>query len=389
MRDPDFTLSAGPVSATPRVLAALGSPIVYHYDPVFLERFRRTGHKLAQIFLTENDVLLMQGEAVLGLEAAARSLVAPGTKVLNLVQGIFGKGMGYWLKDFGADLHELEVPYNDAVDPADVERYLDEHPGIELVAAVHCETPSGTVCDLSAIGPVAHAHGALTLIDCVSSLGGIELKTDEWQLDVCVAGPQKCLGGPAGMSLMTVSEAAWEKIRANPAAPRASFLSMLDWKEQWLEGEKFPFTPSVSDVNGVEAACDELLEEGLDASIERHERSAAACRAGVRAMGLELWPRSEVIAAACVTAITVPEGLSDVQVRAHCRERYGVMISGGQGAGNLVRIGHMGLSARSLHPVVGLVAVGQTLADLGAQVEIGAGVEAALAELAQVRPAVA
>jgi pyridoxamine--pyruvate transaminase len=389
MRDPDFTLSAGPVAATPRVLAALGSPLVYHYDPTFLERFRATERKLADLFLTKNDVLLMQGEAVLGLEAAARALVRPGSKVLNLVQGVFGKGMGYWLKDFGADLHELEVPYNDAVEPADVERYLDENPGIELVTVVHSETPSGTVCDVSAIGPIAHARGALTLVDCVSSLGGIAFETDAWQLDVCVAGPQKCLGGPPGMSLMTVSEAAWERIRSNPAAPRASFLSLLDWKEQWIDGDKFPFTPSVSDLHGVEAAVDELLEEGLEASIARHERSASACRAGIRAMGLELWPRSDEITAACVTAVAVPEGLADVQVRAHCRQRYGVMISGGQGAGNLVRIGHMATSACGLYPVVGLAALGRTLADLGVQVEIGAGVEAALAELSEAKPAIA
>jgi len=389
MRDPDFTLSAGPVTATPRVLAALGSPIVYHYDPAFIERFRATERKLADVFLTTNDVLLMQGEAVLGLEAAARGLVQPGTKVLNLVQGVFGKGMGYWPKDFGAELHELEVPYNDAVDPADVERYLDEHPGIELVTVVHSETPSGTVCDVSSIGPIARSRSALTLIDCVSSLGGIEFRTDDWQLDVCVAGAQKCLGGPPGMSLITVSDAAWDRIRANPAAPRASFLSMLDWKEQWIDGDRFPFTPSVTELYGVEASVDELLDEGLEASIARHERSAAACRAGVRAMGLELWPRSDEVAAACVTAIAVPEGLTDVQVRAHCRERYGVMISGGQGAGNLVRIGHMATSARGLHPVVGLAALGRTLADLGVQVEIGAGVEAALAEVSETNPAIA
>jgi len=326
---------------------------------------------------------------VLGLEAAARGLVQPGTKVLNLVQGVFGKGMGYWLKDFGADLHELEVPYNDAVDPADVERYLDENPGIELVTVVHSETPSGTVCDVSAIGPIAHARGALTLVDCVSSLGGIPFETDAWELDVCVAGAQKCLGGPPGMSLMTVSDAAWERIRANPAAPRASFLSMLDWKDQWIDGDKFPFTPSVSDLHGVEAAADELLEEGLEASIARHERCAAACRAGIRAMGLDLWPRSDEIAAACVTAVAVPESLTDVKVRTHCREHYSVMISGGQGAGNLVRIGHMGTSARGLHPVVGVAALGRTLADLGVQVEIGAGVEATLAELSETKPAVA
>jgi pyridoxamine---pyruvate transaminase len=378
MREPDFTLSAGPTMAPQRVLAGLGKQITYHYDPAFIETFRRTERKLAELFLTENDVLLMQGEAVLGLEAAARSLVRPGTPVLNVVSGVFGKGMGYWLKDFGAELHELEVPYNDSVDPADVGRYLDEHPEIELVAVVHSETPSGTLHDLAGMGPLARAHGALTLVDCVSSLGGIEFRTDEWQLDVCVAGAQKCLGGPPGVSLMTVNDTAWERIRANPAAPRASFLSMLDWKEQWLEGDKFPFTPSVSDINGIEAACDEILEEGLESSIARHDLAALACRRGVKAMGLELWPRSEEITAACVTAIAVPEGLTDRQVRDHCRARYGVMISSGQGAGNLVRIGHMGPTARSLFPVVGLAALGRTLADLGTSVDVGAGVEAAL-----------
>lgn len=387
MRDPDFTLSAGPVAASPRVLAALGSPLVYHYDPAFLARYRNTEQKLRQVFRTGNDILLMQGEAILGLEAAARGLVHPGTAVLNLVQGVFGKGMGYWLKDFGAELHELEVPYNDAVDPGAVGAYLDAHPEIDLVTVVHSETPSGTFCDVAAIGPIAREHGALALVDCVSSLGGMRLDTDDWQLDVCVAGAQKCLGGPPGMTMMSVSDAAWERIAANPAAPRSSYLSMLDWKEQWLENGKFPFTPSVGELHGVEAAVDELLEEGLDASIERHARAAAACRAGVRALGVDLWPRSDDIAADCVTAIAVPDGLTDIEVRAHCRERYGVMLSAGQGAGNLVRIGHMATSARGLYPAIGLAALGQTLLDLGARVDVGAGVEAALAEISQGSPA--
>src|SRR5437762_3205385 len=181
-----------------------------------------------------------QGEAVLGLEAAARAVVRPGTPVLNLVSGIFGKGMSYWLRDFGADVHELEVSYNDAVDAAEVERFLESHPEIEVVAVVHSETPSGTLNPVAEIGPIAKAHGALTLVDCVSSVGGIPFKADEWQLDVCVAGPQKCLGGPPGMSLMSVSEEAWTRIRQNPAAPRASSLSLLDWTAQWLDGGWFP-----------------------------------------------------------------------------------------------------------------------------------------------------
>jgi pyridoxamine--pyruvate transaminase len=189
------------------------------------------------------------------------------------------------------------------------------------------------------------------------------------------------------MSLMCVSDEAWSAIAANPSAPRGSFLSMLDWKEQWLEGDKFPFTPSVVDLYGVRAACERLLDEGLEASFAQHELAAEATRAGVRAMGLELWPRSDNIAAACVTAITVPDGLTDEQVRAHCRERYGVMISGGQDAGNLVRIGHMGPGARSIYPVAGLTAVGRTFADLGVSVKLGDGIEAAMDVLG--RPAAA
>jgi pyridoxamine---pyruvate transaminase len=387
MDEPVFTVSAGPTTVSARTLGALGSPVTYHYDPIFLEQFRRTERKVGQILRTGAEVILMQGEAVLGLEAAARSLVRPGMPVLNLVSGIFGKGMGYWLKDFGAELHELEVPYNDAIDPADVERFLQSHPEVELVAVVHCETPSGTIHNLAEIGPIVKAHGALTLVDCVSSVGGMPFEADAWQLDLCVLGPQKCLGGPPGMSLMSVSEDAWSAIMANPQAPRSSFLSLLDWKEQWHGQGKFPYTPSVADLHGVEAACDELLEEGIKASIARHEQAARACRAGVRAMGLELWPRSEDISSPTVTAIALPAGVTDVQVREHARRHYGVMLSGGQGAGNLVRIGHMGPTARSFYPVVGLMALGRTLADLGVSLRIGEGVEAALAVLAAERVA--
>jgi pyridoxamine--pyruvate transaminase len=383
MEGPDFTVSAGPTTVSAGTLSALGSPITYHYDPIFLEQFRSTERKVAQILRTTSEIILMQGEAVLGLESAARSIVRPGMPVLNLVSGIFGKGMGYWLKGFGAELHELEVPYNDAVSPSDVEHFLQHHPEIELVAVVHCETPSGTVHNLAEIGPIAKAHGALTLVDCVSSVAGMPFEADEWQLDICVLGPQKCLGGPPGMSLLSVSEDAWRVILANPQAPRSSFMSLLDWREQWHGSGKFPYTPSVAELHGVAAACDELLAEGIEVSIARHEQAARACRAGVRAMGLQLWARSEEIASASVTAIAVPPGLTDVQVREHARRHYGVMLSGGQGAGNLVRIGHMGPTARSFYPIVGLMAVGRTVADLGVSVRIGQGVEAALEVLSE------
>jgi pyridoxamine---pyruvate transaminase len=387
VREPDFNLAAGPTTVSARTLAALGSPVTYHYDPVFLDAFRSTEAKVGRVFGTVNEIILMQGEAVLGLEAAARSLVRPGMPVLNLVSGVFGKGMGYWLKGFGAQLHEIEVPYDEAVDPAAVAAFLDEHPEIELLCVVHSETPSGTFNDCAAIGPIARSHGVLTLADCVSSLGGMPVEPDAWQLDVCVAGPQKCLGGPPGMSLIAVSAQAWAAIERNPAAPRASFLSLLDWREQWHGQGQFPYTPSVSDLHGVAAACDQVLEEGLAASIARHETAARACRAGVTAMGLRLWPKSEDITAPCVTAVAVPDGLDHEAVRGHVREHYGVMLSSGQGAGNLLRIGHMGPTANGLNPVVGLLALGRSLADLGVRLRIGDGAEAALAVLAGPRDA--
>ncbi len=378
---PDFTLSAGPVTVTARTLAGLGKPMLYHYDPEFKAAFQRTQDKVAQIFKTKNDIVLMQGEAIVGLEGALRSLITPGMHVLNLVQGVFGKGTGYWISGFGAELHELEVGYDDAVSPEAVEAYLDEHPEIQMVCLVASETPSGTVTDVAAIGPMCRDRGILTYIDTVSGVLGMPWETDEWGLDLCVAGAQKCLGGPPGVAMISVSQKAWDAIYANSLAPRDSYLSLIDWKEKWLGEGRFPYTPSVSDMGGLEAALDQALEEGIDEVVSRHQRAAEVTRAGAKAMGLELWAVREEIVSACVTSIRLPDDLDNAVVRDHARERYGVMLSHGQGAGNLVRLSHMGPTAGGMYSIVGLAALGRSLADLGMAVDIGAGIEAALAVL--------
>jgi len=389
MQRADLTLTAGPNDLSADVLAALGSPILYHYDPVFLERFRATEQQVARIFRTSShEIILMQGEAILGLEAAARAVVSPGMACLNLVSGVFGKGFGYWLTAIGAELHEIEVGYDEAIDPAVVDSYLDAHPEIRMVSVVHSETPSGTLNPVRELGPIARAHDAVTIVDVVSSLGGIQLEAEAWQLDLLVAGPQKCLGGPPGMSLMAVSDEAWAAIDRNPGAPRDSFLSMLDWREQWHGQGRFPFTPSVSDLHGVLAAANALLDEGLDACQARHTRIAQAAWAGVEAMGLRLWPARQEIAAACVTAIRVPDGLTDIAIRDHARANYGVQISAGQGAGNNIRLGHMGATARPMLVVAGLAAIGRSMLDLGAHVDVGAGLDACLASLSASMPTV-
>jgi pyridoxamine---pyruvate transaminase len=387
MRSPDFTLTAGPTMASPSVLSAMGSPIIFDYDPVFLERFRETELLLASVYRTRNDVVLMQGEAVLGLEAAARGLVRPGMRCLNLVSGVYAAWFGDWLREYGAEVDEVRVPYDEAIDPSAVERALEERGPFELVAVVHSETPSGIENPLGQIGPLAHGHGALMLADVVSSLGGTELIIDEWHVDLAVAGPQKCLAGPPGMSLISVSPRAWEAIERNPHAPRGSFLSLLDWKHRWIDGGRvaFPYTPSVADVNGVHAALAEVLDAGLEETIACHALAARACRAGVKALGLELWPRSEAYAANCVTAVRVPDGLSVPEALSHVRERYGVMLSGGYGElkEKLLRLGHMGPASRSLYPLVAVTALGRGLLDLGVSVDIGAGAQAVMEVLAK------
>jgi pyridoxamine---pyruvate transaminase len=393
VRAPDFTLTAGPTMASPRVLAALGSPIIFDYDPVFLEEFRETERLLAEVFRTNNDVVLMQGEAVLGLEAAARGLVRPGTRCLNLVSGVYASWFGDWLREYGADVHEVRVPYDEAIDPAAVEQALASHGPFELVSIVHSETPSGVENPLREIGPLAHDHGALVLADVVSSLGGTTLLIDEWNVDLAVAGPQKCLAGPPGMSLITLSPRAWEAMESNPAAPRGSFLSLLDWKHHWIEGGRvaFPYTPSVADVHGVHAALSDVLDGGgVDASVARHTLAARAARAGVRALGLELWPRSETYATTCVTAVRPPSTVGVAELLSHVREHYGVMLSGGYGElkHKLVRLGHMGPASRSLYPLVAVAALGRGLTDLGAAVDLAAGAEAVMSVLAEATPEV-
>jgi len=386
MREPQFTLTAGPTMASPKVLAALGAPIIFDYDPVFLELFQDTERMLAEAFQTTGDVVLMQGEAVLGLEAAARGVVREGMRCLNLVSGVYAAWFGDWLRAFGAELHEVRVPFDEAIDPDDVKLALERNGPFELISIVHSETPSGVENPLAPVGQLAGEHGALLLADVVSSLGGTELAVDDWHVDIAVAGPQKCLAGPPGMSLMAVSDRAWQALESNPAAPRGSFLSLLDYKHRWIDGgrEAFPYTPSVVDVRGVHAALAEVLEEGLATSIERHAAAARATRAGVQAMGLELWPRSESYAANCVTAVRLPDGVQTTELLGHIRERYGVMLSGGYGElkHELIRLGHMGPASRSLYPLVAVAALGRGLVDLGAHADVGAGCEAALASLA-------
>lgn len=394
-RQAEFNYAGGPAASWGIAREGLGRPMPFEYEPIYLERYGKVERQVAQVFGTTGDVVLMMGEAVLGLEAAAKGLVQPGMKCLNLVSGIFGKWFGDWLRALDAEVIEIEVPWNQAIDPAQVEHVLQANPDIRIVGVVHSETPSGSLNPLAHIGPIARASGALVITDAVSAFAGTPIEHDAWGLDITVGGTHKCLGGSPGLALVAVSDRAWAALRENPAAPRGSYLSLLDWKDTWLGGRRqFPYITSVAEINGLEAALDRLFDEGLEASFAQHRLAADACRAGVRAMGLELWVPDDSIASHAATSVTTPPGISNAAVIDHVLVGYSVQISDGEHAdmkAAVFRIGHMGPAATSLHPVVALTALGKGLRDFGVKVDIGAGVEAAIEALgaAVERPAVA
>ncbi|MFT4038295.1 MAG: alanine--glyoxylate aminotransferase family protein [Thermomicrobiales bacterium] len=382
---PRLNLAAGPVQVMDQTLRDAAKPILYHYDPAFIEFFGYTSELLKHVFRTEYDVVIMQGEAILGLEAAAAGLLSPGDKVLNLVSGVFGKWFEDFIHRYGGETIELAVPYNDAIDPEDVRKALQANPDIKFLSVVHSETPSGTQNPVREIGQIAHEFGVLTMVDTVSGLGGELLSPEEWGMDIAIAGPQKCLGGTPGLSLISVSPAAWEALEARQPEPlRASFLSILDWKTAWIEKQRFPYTPSVSEIYSLESVLRQALDVGMETFAARHQMIAHACRTGVKALGLELWAAREEIAATCATAVKLPAGVTDTALIETMRRKYGVTISPGYGdlQGHIFRLGHMGPA--QAHPTVlaaQLAVLERALADLGHPVQLGAGVGAAMAEL--------
>jgi len=371
--EPTITLSAGPVGVYPRVLRAMSRPVQYDFDPYFQEFYEIVNQK----------VLILHCEPAPGIEAAAASLISKNDIVLNLVSGVYGKGFGYWSARYNKELIEVEVPYNEAIAPEQVAAAFAQRKDIGIVAVVHHDTPSGTVNPLREIGEIVRANDALLLVDAVSSWGGMNIHPEDCCADIFITGPSKCLGGAPGLTIMGVSERAWKHIENNPDAPFASALSLSDWKNAWQHDQPFPFTPSVAEMNGLDAAVDNYLDEGPENVWARHAKTARACRSGIQAMGCELWAANESIAADTTTAVRIPGGVEDETLRKAVRSLFGVTFSSGRNEtlGKLLRIGHMGLVAQPIYALVAVTALGGALNHLGHKVDTAAGVEAATAEI--------
>lgn len=370
-----YLFTPGPTPVPPQVLAALAEPVLHHRAPDFREIYARVLGRLQEVHRTEADVLLFTCSGTGAFESAIVNLCSPGERVLSVSAGNFGERWTAMARTFGCEVEELRYAWGETPVAADLERKLAEIDPVSLVFLVQSETSTGVVADVESLARVAKDAGALVVVDAVSSLGAVPLEMDEWELDVVVSGSQKALMAPPGLATAAVSPAAWEQV-ARAALPSFYF----DWERTRKAQAKLDsaFTPAVSLVVALDVALGLLLEGGLEAAFERHVRLGRACRAGITAMGLELFSPDED-RAAVVTAARMPEGFESSQLTLALRDRHGVTIAGGQGElkDAIFRIGHIGWYDE-FDIATALSAVELVLGELGAPVERGVAATRAL-----------
>ncbi|WP_330295750.1 pyridoxal-phosphate-dependent aminotransferase family protein [Streptomyces sp. NBC_00503] len=343
--------------------------------PLTATRFASIERGVAELLSTRADVVITQGEALLPLEGCIRSGARPGSTALNIVTGPYGTTFGNWLRDCGATVVDLAVPFDTAVTGAQVADALAAHPEIDFVSLVHAEAATGNTNPVAEIGEAVRAHGALFMLDAVASVGAEPLLPDEWGVDLCVIGAQKAMGGPAGVSAVSVSDRAWVRFAANPAAPRSSYLSLLDWKQRWIDGGRMalPHAPAQLEMLALEACLDRIAAEGLPAVTARHAAAAAATRAGAAALGIAPYVAQDAAAAPVATTLRVPEA-SLVAAKALAADPAVPLAAGGGAlAQEMLRVNHYGTAASlesvrsclralaaalSLDPAAGLAAAG-------------------------------
>jgi len=368
----------GPTNVPDRVLRAMSRPVIGHRGPEFRELHERIVENARYAFQTEGDVFVLTCSGTGGVECAIANAVAPGDKVVVPVFGVFSERMAETARRQGAEVVEVPVEWGSAPTVGQVEDVMGDD--VKALCLVYNETSTGvTARELAALCELAKDHGALVIVDAVSILGGDRLPVDEWGIDICVTGSQKCLACPPGLALVSVAEGAWEAIRSNPRRP--FYLDLVKAKEFYDKRKETPFTPAVPLFYALDEALAMLREEGLEKRIERHAKCARAFYAALETMGLEIFPE-ERWRSQTVIAVKVPEDVGQGELRAMMKERFGVLVAGGMGKlrDTIIRIGCMGIvSAREV--LMTVAALESCLSELGYQVELGAGLQAAEREL--------
>ncbi|MBS35996.1 MAG: alanine--glyoxylate aminotransferase [Thiotrichales bacterium] len=361
-------LGPGPSPVTSRVRTAMAAPTVGHLDPTFTALMDVVKRKLRIAFSTINEVTFpLSGPGSVGMEAAFVNLVEPGDEVVVCRNGVFGGRMAQVAERCGARVVLVDGPWGRAVDPGQLEQSLREHPEAKVVAFVHAETSTGALSDAEALAAVAHEHGCLTIVDAVTSLGGVELEVDRWGLDVVYSGTQKCLSCPPGLSPITFNEAACEVVQNRTHPVQSWFLDLGTVIYYWSGegGRTYHHTAPVNAIYGLNEALTILEEEGLHACWRRHLNNHGRLVDGLANLGLELMvPIDERLPV--LHSVRVPDDVDEAEVRRHLLADHDIEIGAGLGelAGKVWRIGLMGAASTPETVERCLVALGEVLGQL-------------------------
>jgi len=384
---PNRTLMGpGPSDVHPRVLRAMSTPLVGHLDPSFVELMDEVQELLRYTFRTDNEwTIPVSGTGSAAMEAAIGNLVEPGDRMLVPTNGYFGGRMAEMAERAGGEVVEVDAPWGEPLDPDDVAAAFDEHGGIDVSGFVHAETSTGVLQpNVPELTDIAHEHDALVIADTVTSVGGVELRVDEWDIDVAYAGPQKCLSCPPGASPLTLNDAAMEKVLNRETDARSWYLDLSLLEGYWGEERAYHHTAPITNVYAIREALRLVAEEGIEERWARHRRVAGALKAGVEAMGLKMNAPEEYWLPS-LNAVRVPDGVDDGEVIDYLLEAYDLEIASGLGdlEGDIWRIGCMGFSANPKNVSLLVTALGDALARQGVDVDVGAAVEATTRELDQ------
>ena len=376
MEEKQYLMLPGPTPVPPRVLRALAKPMINHRGPEFKTLLSEITAGLKEVFRTENDIIIYPSAGTGGMEAAVANFISPGEKVLVVSIGNFGDRFAEIARRFGARVEKMDFAWGTAADPAALEERLkeDKNKEIKAVFVTHNETSTGVTNDLKALRKAAGEHPALFIVDSVSGLGAMELETDGWNLDVVVAGSQKSFMIPPGLSFIAVSRRAWE---AAEKCTNARYYWDIREARKYAEKGQTPYTPALPQLTALAESLRMIKEEGLPRIIARHRRLRDMVRAGVRALGLELLVKDE-IASNAVTAVCAPAGIEADAIRRLLRERYGVIVAGGQNKlkNKIFRIGHLGYVCET-DILATLAALEMALIGCGFKANLGQGVRAA------------
>lgn len=377
MMDETLIMLPGPTPVASRVLQAMSRNVVNHRSKIFGEIITETTQLMSEVFQTKNKSFIITGSGTSAMEAALANTIQPGDTTLHVVGGKFGQRFQQIAEQFGANAKTLDITWGTAVTPEQVKKELEADPKIKLVTVIHNETSTGVAAPIKEIAAVVKQFDdVLFIVDTVSSLAGDEVNVDEWGIDICVTGSQKCMAAPPGLAAITLSDKAWKVIDAIESTPTYYLDLKKIRKSGNLTPTQTPYTPSVSLMYAMHEALLMTKEEGLDNRVRRHQLAAKASRNAVKALGLELFA-DEAVSSTTVTAVKLPEGITDAQFRDTTREKYGVELAGGQDhlKNKIFRIGHMGnITYKQL--IITFTAIAMTLNDLGIETDIGAGVTA-------------